>query len=74
MINNIRKSYNNNNIDLLYTQHYPYKNKNTITFKNIDNIIHLYSYDNSPKWNTEFWKGDIENTIKVLKKYRLKNT
>ena len=71
MIKDIRKNYNNNNIDLLYIQHYPYKNKNMITFKNIDDIIHLYQYDNTPKGNTGLWMGDIEKTIKVLKKYRL---
>ena len=73
MINSIRKTYNNDNIDLLYIQHYPYKTKNIITFTNIKNMIHLYSYDITPKGNTPFWMGNIENTTKILQKYKLTN-
>ncbi|WP_297299047.1 DUF1796 family putative cysteine peptidase [uncultured Brachyspira sp.] len=71
MMNDIRKNYNNNNIDLLYIQHYPYKDKHLISFKNINNTIHLYSYNNSRKENERIWIGNTENTIKVLRRYRL---
>ena len=71
-INEIRKVYKNDNIDLLFIQHYPFKVKNRIIFTSINDTIHLYTLDNTPKGDTPFWKGDIENTTKILKKYRLK--
>ncbi|WP_455145232.1 DUF1796 family putative cysteine peptidase [Brachyspira pilosicoli] len=70
-INAIRKVYNNSNIDLLYMQHYPFKIKNKIIFKNIDNIIHLYTFDNIPGKKDRHWMGNIDNMTEILKKYKL---
>ena len=45
LLDAIRKTYNNENIDLLYIRHEFFCND--ITFKIIDNKIHLYILDNS---------------------------
>ncbi|WIH90203.1 papain-like cysteine peptidase [Brachyspira pilosicoli] len=71
-IDKIRYVYCNNNIDLLYIQHYPFKQNNKMMFNLINNKIHLYTIDNrvvdekiSP------WMGNINNINKILNIYKI---
>lgn len=77
LLNAIRKTYNNENIDLLYIRHEFYCND--ITFKIIDNKIHLYILDNSfdytksyDKGYTPHWTGNAWATSDILNRYKLK--
>lgn len=77
LLNAIRKTYNNENIDLLYIRHEFYCND--ITFKIIDNKIHLYILDNSfdytksyDKGYTPHWTGNAWATSEILNRYKLK--
>ncbi|WP_347292370.1 DUF1796 family putative cysteine peptidase [uncultured Brachyspira sp.] len=71
-IDKIRCVYCNNNIDLLYIQHYPFKQNDKMMFNLINNKIHLYTIDNrvideeiSP------WMGNINNINKILNIYNI---
>ena len=77
LLDAIRKTYNNENIDLLYIRHEFYCND--ITFKIIDNKIHLYILDNSfdytksyDKGYTPHWTGNAWATSEILNRYKLK--
>lgn len=77
LLNAIRKTYNNENIDLLYIRHEFYCND--ITFKIIDSKIHLYILDNSfdytksyDKGYTPHWTGNAWATSEILNRYKLK--
>ena len=77
LLNAIRKTYNNENIDLLYIRHEFFCND--ITFKIIDNKIHLYILDNSfdytrsyDKGYTPHWTGNAWATSEILNRYKLK--
>lgn len=77
LLDAIRKTYNNENIDLLYIRHEFYCND--ITFKIIDNKIHLYILDNSfdytksyDKGYTPHWTGNAWATSDILNRYKLK--
>ena len=77
LLDAIRKTYNNENIDLLYMRHEFFCND--ITFKIIDNKIHLYILDNSfdytrsyDKGYTPYWTGNAWATSKILNRYKLK--
>ena len=78
LLNAIRKTYNNENIDLLYMRHEFYCND--ITFKIIDNKIHLYILDNSFDYAKSYaeeykpgWIGNAWKTSEILSRYKLKN-
>ena len=77
LLDAIRKTYNNENIDLLYIRHEFYCND--ITFKIIDNKIHSYILDNSfdytksyDKGYTPHWTGNAWATSEILNRYKLK--
>lgn len=77
LLDAIRKTYNNENIDLLYIRHEFFCND--ITFKIIDNKIHLYILDNSfdytksyDKGYTPHWTGNAWATSEILNRYKLK--
>lgn len=77
LLNDIRATYNNENIDLLYIRHEFYCND--ITFKIIDNKIHLYILDNSFDYTKSYdngygsgWTGNAFETSKILGRYKLK--
>lgn len=77
LLDAIRKTYNNENIDLLYIRHEFFCND--ITFKIIDNKIHLYILDNSfdytksyDKDYTPHWTGNTWKTSEILNRYKLK--
>ena len=77
LLDAIRKTYNNENIDLLYMRHEFFCSD--ITFKIIDNKIHLYILDNSFDYAksydngyTPYWIGNAWETSKILSRYKLK--
>ena len=70
---NIRKTYNNDNINLLFIRHYNTKTKK-IFFNSIeDDMIHIYDLNNKPnRENIPSWMCNIDNTLKILKQYKIK--